>query len=260
MIKPEQLRNIIDLNKSINDEIMLIVEKDIDKYLQEGINIAETVSMKLNEMSELIQLPINDDKIGGLIVKKKNRYYCLINTMQPRAFQNFVYLHEFYHMLHSNENFDIITDNVENDIKLDERKANYYASLMLLSRDNLRKHYYHLSKDRGYDLKTTICYLMNIFKTTYKTILIRLYEIGCIEDFTILIDNFNFNINDISEHFGKLGLDKSMIEASNAKLVSNLDFYMKQAEEKGTMLEDFIDLNKTRYHEIIDKFSRAQEK
>lgn len=146
-------------------------------------------------------------------------------------------------MLHSNENFDIITNNVESEIKLDERKANYYASLMLLNRDKLRKHYYHLTKDRGYDLKTTICYLMNIFKTTYKTIIIRLYEIGCIEDFTTLIDNFN--INDISKHFHKLGLDKSMIEASNAKLISNLDFYIKQAEEKGTMLEDFIDLNKT---------------
>lgn len=255
MIKLEQLRSIINLNKSIDGEIRLIVDKDLDKYSQEGINIAETVSMKLNEMGELIQLPINDDKIGGLIVKKKNRYYFLINTKQPRSFQNFVYLHEFYHLLHSDEKFDVITNKVESEIKLDERKANYYASLMLLNKDILRAQYYYLTKDRGYDLKTSICYLMNIFKTTYKTIIIRLYEIGCIDDFKILLNNFNFNMNDISSHFEKLGLDKSMIEASNAKMVNNLDSYIMLAEEKGTMLEDFIDLNKARYYEIIEKFN-----
>lgn len=260
MIRLEQLQSILELNKRIDNKIQNEVKRDFDKYYEEGINIAETISIKLNEMAELISIPINDDKIGGLIVKKRDQYYCLINTNQPRAFQNFVYLHEFYHLLYTNdENFHVISDTIENEINIEERKANYYASLMLVSKEALRKNYYHFAKDRGFDLKTTIYYLMNLFKTTYKTILIRLFEVGCIEDFQVLFDNFNNGMQEIQENFIKLGLDQSIIQPSNATSIGKIDYYIKMVEDKETMLEDILQLNTKRYYEIIKEIKAIQE-
>jgi len=258
LIKTEQLQTIIDLNKRIHDEISKEVERDLQEYSQHGVNISETIALKLSEMCELIQLPIKDDRIGGMIIRKNSDYYCLINTEQPRAFQNFVYLHEFYHLLHGPEKFHVISGNVEDEIEIEERKANYYASLMLLNKNALRTNYYYFIKDRQFDLKTTIYYLMNLFKTTYKTILIRLYEIGCIEDFSVLYENFN-NSDDMYSSFDKHGLDKSIIEPSRTISIGKLDHYIKIAEETGSMLEDFIDLNKKQYYEIMEEIRKIQE-
>lgn len=259
MIRREQLESIIALNREIDNEVRLIAEKDLEKYSQEGINIAEAIAFKLGEMCELIQLPLNDNKIGGLIIKRDTNFYCLINTTQPRAFQNFVYLHEFYHLLHANEKFHLISDSVENETSIEERKANYYASLMLLNKEALRMSFYYLAKDRGLDLKTSIYYLMNLFKTTYKTIIIRLYEIGCIEDFSVLYENFSNDIKEIAVNFNRLGLDKSIIEPSHVTSVGNLEKYIKNAAESGTILEDFIDLNRDKYYEIMEKIRKIQE-
>jgi len=254
MIKRQQLESIISLNKEIHEEISSIVERDLAVYSQDGINIAESVALHLNEKCEFIQIPLEDKKIGGLMIKKGNNFYCMINTAQPRAFQNFVYLHEFYHLHHhAEEKIHLIQNSVENETNLDERKANYYASLMLLNKDILRRQYYYLSKDRDYDLKTCIYFLMNLFKTTYKTIIIRLYEIKCIEDFALLHDNFSYDFEEASSKFNALGLDRSIIEPSNTKSVGNIENYIKTVEEKKLMLEDFINLNKEKYYEIMKK-------
>jgi len=108
-------------------------------------------------------------------------------------------------LLHANAKFHLISDCVENDTSIEERKANYYASLMLLNKDALRMSFYHLSKDRELDLKTCIYYLMSLFKTTYKTIIIRLFEIGCIDDFSVLYENFANDITAVTANFDKLG-------------------------------------------------------
>lgn len=259
MIQKEQLESILELNKSIDAEVSRIVEQDLIKYSVPSGNIAGTIFYQLKDICEIIQLPINDDKLGGFMLKKKGNFYCFINTNQTRAFQDFVCLHEFYHLKHDQQDHDIISNTIEHEISIQERKANYYASLMLLDKEMLRKHFYHFRDDRKLDLITTICHLMSLFRTTYKTILIRLFEIGCITDFTILYENFNADKQMIYDYFSKIGLDKSIIEPSRVQSVGNLKIYIENTEQKGTMLQDMVDQNKKYYKEILKKLHLSQE-
>jgi hypothetical protein len=97
---------------------------------------------------------------------------------------------------------------------------------------------------------------MNLFKTTYKTIIIRLFEVKCIEDFAILYDNFNYDFEETYRMFDMLGLDKSIIESSNIRNIGNMDIYIKTVGENNLMLEDFINLNREKYCEIMKKIGQ----
>jgi Zn-dependent peptidase ImmA (M78 family) len=261
MIKPEHLKIIIETNQKIDNEINNLVEKDRAIYKYNGINIADRVSLIFDEKCELIQIPIKDLKIGGMIFKKRENCYCLINTAQPRVFQNFVYLHELYHLLYyKKEQFHMVSDEIENAIDLNERKANYYASLMLLEKDVLRSNYYYLIKDKRYNLCTTIYHLMNLFKVTYKTILIRLYEIRCIEDFDILYQYFiKYSKHEIYDEFKKNRLDTGILEANNTISICNLEKYIEYARENNAMLEDLININEKEYIRLMSEIKNIQE-
>lgn len=259
MIQKDQLESIIEMNKSIDSEISKIVELDLIKYSAPSGNIAGNIFYQLKEICEIIQLPINNDKLGGFMLKKKGNFYCFINTNQTRAFQDFIYLHEFYHLEHDKQDHDIISNAIEHEIAIKERKANYYASLMLLDKETLRKYFYHFRDDRKLDLISTICHLMSIFRTTYKTILIRLFEIGCIADFTVLYENFNVDKKTIYDYFSNIGLDKSIIEPSRVQVVGNLKMYIENTQQNGTMLQDIVDQNNKHYKEIMKKLYLSQE-
>lgn len=263
MIEKENLQRILELNKQIDDEINSIVKKDLSGLYDDNINIIQNINLKMEDDFNIIKYPINNKELGGFVYKTDNNLFCFINSHQPRNFQNFVLIHEYYHMSHHDNleknKIDTVLLNEEESINLIERKANYYASLMLL--DSLRENYNKFIKDRKFILEDTICYLIDLYKVPKKTILIRLYELECIT-FDELYDNFNNNIENLQNRFNKLGLDTSILEPSNVVKFDDIDKEFKKARKSGAMLESFLDQNESYYRELLKslevKFKNGQ--
>ena len=77
----------------------------------------------------LIQLPIDNHYLSGAIFVRDGKRIPLINTALPRANQYFTAWHEIYHLLFDEVSFDHL---IESEILMEERKAEYFAALMLL--------------------------------------------------------------------------------------------------------------------------------
>lgn len=251
MIEKEDLKRILDLNKQIESEIKPIAERDSFNFSEKNISIIQNINLKMEENFSIIKYPVKNNEFGGFVYKTDNNLFCFINSNQPRNFQNFVLIHEYYHLTH-NESLekniiDAILLNGEESIKLSERKANYYASLILL--ESLRENYNKFITDRKFTLEDTLCYLIDLYRVPKKTILIRLCELDCI-DFNDLYDNFNNDIDSLKENFKKLGLDSSILEPSNVIKFDDIEEAFKEARKTGCMLEGFLDQNEAYYDEL----------
>ena len=248
MIEKKELERILDLNKQIDDEIKPIAGIDLSDFHDKNISIIQSINLKMEESFNIIRFPVKTPDLGGFVYKTDNNLFCFINSNQPRNFQNFVLMHEYYHLTH-NESLekniiDAILSNEEESIKLSERKANYYASLILLK--SLRENYNKFRADRKFTLDETLCYLIDLYKVPKKTILIRLHELSCIS-FDELYDNFNNDVDSLKSNFKKLGLDCSILEPSNVVKFDDIDEEFKKARETGSMLESFIEQNEAYY-------------
>ena len=251
MIRKEELERILELNKQIDNEIKNIVKKDFLDFYDENISIIQNINLKIEEEFNIIKYPINNKELGGFVYKTDNNLFCFINSNQPRNFQNFVLIHEYYHIIHDHNleknKINTVLLNEEESINSIERKANYYASLMLL--ESLRENYNKFIDDRKFTLEETLCYLIDLYKVPKKTILIRLFELGCI-NFDELYSNFNNDIDDLKEKFTKLGLDIAILEPSNVVKFDDINEEFNKARETGSMLESFLDQNELYYKKL----------
>ena len=129
----------------------------------------------------------------------------LINTALPRANQYFTAWHEIYHLLFDEVSFDHL---IESETLMEERKAEYFAALMLLG--NLMPYFEGL-KDMDFQAKAFQC--MNAFQSPYKAVLISLYESAVKNGNTAIAEevkeNFDVQVEDIAHRFRDLGLDDS---------------------------------------------------
>lgn len=253
MINKDNLKRVLDLNTHIKKEIEPIVRKDFREFYDENVSIIQKVYLRLEDEFIIIKYPIDIKELGGFIYKTENHSFCFINSNQVRIFQNFVLIHEYYHLTHENlkkHKIDSILSNEEESIVLEERKANYYASLMLLT--SLRENYNSFVKDRKFTFQKAICYLIDLYKVPKKTILIRLHELGCI-DFETLYANFYNDIDNLKKQFKIFGLDTSILEKSSVIKLDNIEEEFKKAKDTGAMIETFLEQNESYYKELLEK-------
>lgn len=259
MILRDELKGILELNKQISSDVEPMVKRDFYSFYDENISIIQNVYLKLEKECIIIKYPITIDELGGFVYKTDNHSFCFINSNQPRAFQNFVLIHEYYHLNHEEiekNKIDMVLSNEEESINLRERKANYYASLILLQ--SLRENYNRFINDRKFTIEETLCYLIDLYKVPKKSILIRLHELGCI-DFDTLYENFHNDIDSLKKQFISLGLDTSILESSNAIKLDNIHEEFKKAEDTGAMLETFLIQNKE-YYKVLENKLKANYK
>ncbi|MEY8763882.1 MULTISPECIES: hypothetical protein [Clostridium] len=108
-------------------------------------------------------------------------------------------------------------------MKLNERKADYFAARMLLG--DVYRYYYSLENDKFIN-KIVRC--MNVFKAPYKAVLIQLYE-DAIDVFNdiglkrLVIENFDKKPENLIELFEKLELDTDLVKPSNIISFGGLD-------------------------------------
>ncbi|MCK4258843.1 MAG: ImmA/IrrE family metallo-endopeptidase, partial [Halanaerobiales bacterium] len=162
--------------------------------------------------------------------------------------QRYILAHEYYHFLDvkgEDKYFDGIFIDDAND-NLNERKADYFATLLLLDENQVRHRFENLKK-LEYSFEEIVCKLMNVFKVPYKMMSIRLLEIGLIKD-SDLISNRMLDYNKTEKLFDELGLDKFILVRTTTIKFGNIKIYLKLAEKE--MLEEDYN-NALKYYENI---------
>lgn len=236
-ITASNLDAVVQQNQFIHDDIQ-------NKTLQirTGINTlqvssAPQLALQLLKQRGLIQLPINDPHLGGAIYVKGSTLVPFLNTALPRANQYFTAWHEVYHLYFDEVSFNhfIGTDNI-----MEERKADYFSSLMLLG--NLMPYFNGLSE---MDFISKVFHCMDTFQAPYKAVLISLYESawknGNEAVMKAVKEHFNAPLTDIVTRFRELGLDDKLVTPSNILNISKLSSKIQQAQKESPELTYHVD-------------------
>ena len=217
-ITAANLDEVIKGNEVIEKQIKQSASLIWSKYNPMQINSPIQLALQILKPYGLIQLPIDNRYLSGAIFIRDEKRIPLINTALPRANQYFTAWHEIYHLLFDEVSFDHL---IESEILMEERKAEYFASLMLLG--NLMPYFKGLS-DMDFQAKAFQC--MNVFQAPYKAVLISLYESAVKNGNTVIAkevkENFDVQMKDIVRRFRNLGLDDSLVKPSYVVNVSFL--------------------------------------
>lgn len=138
---------------------------------------------------EVLLYPIQDRELCGFVCNYKGKGFLYINTYLPLEKQIFTAGHELYHWFQQDSvqrQAHLTTDkNIEYDNTLEEKKANLFSALLLVPTDALERELKVLEVSNKRDLSLLIiAKLMNTFAVPYKAIIMRLFEIGLLNDKT----------------------------------------------------------------------------
>ena len=98
-ITSNNLDQIIKINRSIEGDIQHCINEIYRRYNNTRINSPEKLAFKILNDYNLIQIPIEDEYLGGKVEVRNNKKIPIINTSQPRVYQYFIAWHEVYHIL-----------------------------------------------------------------------------------------------------------------------------------------------------------------
>jgi len=190
----EQLLNIIKFNEENAREIQMdcnLFYEMMGRSSAVVLSDIQTISRVLFENAgyKLIRLPLKNKEIGAFLLKLNNAKYVVLNTSKSCANNNFALGHELYHtLIQRNEEYnsaEVYMENYEDNPI--EKKANAFSGSILMPKEDFivtsklvtgmnsdditRIHEY------ANDLLTVLT-LVNNYKTTYMSVLIRCYECG----------------------------------------------------------------------------------
>jgi len=149
--------------------------------------VRDSIFDMLDEQVKLIMFPVEDDDFCGFICKHKGEQFIYINTYLPLEKQIFAIGHEFYHLIKDrNREFELLKSSIlnqEGDIEIEDKQANLFSALLLVPEESLLKQLNLLRVNNKKNLTMKkILKLMNTFAVPYKTIILRLYEIGMLSE------------------------------------------------------------------------------
>lgn len=239
---------LLKMNRSIHEE----VQKDIDFYLQykqpSGHDRINGGFHFIQKNTLFLQVPSDDLSLGGFLIDYGHVTCCYINSSQPRVNQHFILFHEIYHLLkgiqHQVAHF-VSTE--QTGVSLEERKADYFASLLLMPEQEMRNFFATIQDD---ELPFQIYKAMNQFKAPYKSVLIRMLELKIVLTQDKFIELFDDNI-ELSAHFAKAGLDKGIVEPSHVFNIPNLDAVITKNRLNEFMPDSTNQKNKQLFAQII---------
>jgi hypothetical protein len=217
-ITSDNLDEVVRKNIEIHDDMLQKAILVRTNWNSMQINSSVQLAMHILRMYGLIEVPIDNENWSGAIYVKSEKKIPVINTAQPRANQYFTAWSEIYHLI-----FDqvLLGRIIEKETVLEERKADYFASLMLMG--NLLSYYYLLA---NMDFTTKVFHCMDTFKAPYKAVLISLYEAALQNGNTEILEqvrrNFDVHIYNIDARFRAVGLDDSLVKPSNVVNVTAL--------------------------------------
>ena len=164
--------------------------QNLGQYRKTNQILREDIFNILEKNSKVLYYPYNDDEVCAFIVRRKGKFFTVINTQIPLEKQIFAAAHELYHLWYSKvDKWDLLHNMiVENQIESnesiskEEAKANRFAAEFLVPKTLLINEIdaRRLKKDK-LEVKDIIG-LMDVFLMPYKTIVRRLFEIDLISE------------------------------------------------------------------------------
>lgn len=228
-ITADNLEQVIQKNKVIRQEIeqcVMLVKTTCNRM---QVSSPPQLAIQLLRTYGLIQMPIENPYLSGAIYVKNEKRIPFINTALPRVNQYFTAWHELYHIIFDMVSFDHL---IESDTTMEERKAECFASKMLLG--NLIPYFTELPDNMDFQAKVFNC--MAVFQTPYKAVLIALYEAASQINNVMLMNlvkkNFDSMHVNIAERFLELGLDNTLVLPSNVLDVSSLQSKIRERIQK----------------------------
>lgn len=231
-ITASNLDAVVCQNQLIHDDIQnkTLQIRTVINTLQ--VSSAPQLALQLLRQRGLIQVPVDDPHFGGAIYVKGEKLVPFLNTALPRANQYFTAWHEVYHLYFDEVSFDhfIGTDNI-----MEERKADYFSSLMLLG--NLMPYFNGLTE---MNFVSKVFYCMDTFQAPYKAVLISLYESakanGNESVMKAVKEHFDEQFVDMASRFRDLGLDDTLVTPSNILNLTRLSSKIQQAQKESPEL------------------------
>lgn len=228
-ITANNLDQVIQKNKEIKQEIERCTILVHTTFNRMQVSSPPQLALQLLRTYGLIQMPVDDLYLSGAIYVRENKRIPFINTALPRVSQYFAAWHELYHILFDVVSFDHF---IEAETTIEERKAEYFASMMLLG--NLMSYFQELPEEMDFHSKVYNC--MAVFQTPYKAVLIALYEMAAQMNNSVLMNtikrNFDNDHKNAAEWFDEIGLDSTLVMPSYIVDVSSLHAKIKECEQK----------------------------
>ena len=246
----------ISLNQ-LGDEDIDFIRAEVDKRLGEAKKgnqiIRDTIFYILELNARVLYYPVEDEDICGFSVQYKEKKFVFINTFIPLEKQIFAAAHELFHIWYSDIAKgwllkSVILDNQDisdPEIQKEDIKANRFAAEFLMTKTVLINEMDIRSIKKDNLNLQHLVELMDIFMVPYKTIVLRLYEIGYLDEKSC--KEF-LNTPDRDDNTGvlynqkKLSLCKRNNERDKRIKLDKCTFYSIEAYEKGS-----INLQKLKY-------------
>ncbi len=184
LLKTSIYKNNINLFNDIEDKVNSFIERYVGYgvILQDDIfNIIQTFSKDI----QFIRFPIKDSEICGFICNYKEKSFIYINTYLPLEKQIYTAAHELFHLIYNLDQLDVTNHLIKDEdleIVENEQQANLFAALLLVPKMILIKKLEIMKIDSKNIETKDIIKLMDIFAVPYKTIVLRLFEIGFIKE------------------------------------------------------------------------------
>lgn len=250
IITANNLDIVVEKNKEIKDDVLEKAIRLQENPLVMKVNSLPSLALLILNKYGLIQMPIEDKFLSGAIFVKDGKIIPVINTALPRANQYFTAWHEIYHLMFDKVSFDHFIE-IEN--ALEERKAEYFASCMLLN--GINEYFINIPE---MDFISKIFYCMATFQAPYKAVLVSLYEFASLSKNENLENKikevFDLQFPDIPDRFRNLGLDDSLVKPSFVVNISSLQEKIKKSERENPELNYHKD-NEEYLKNIIDEIT-----
>lgn len=190
----EQLLNIIKFNEENSREIQLACNLFYEMMGRDSavvLSDIQTISRVLFEKVgyKLVRLPLKSKEIGAFLLKLNDAKYVVLNTSKIVANNNFALGHELYHtLIQQDEEYnsaEIYMENYEDNPI--EKKANAFSGSIIMPKNDFILTSTLLNKLPSTGVSNihkyasdllNILTLMNNYKTTYMSVVIRCYECG----------------------------------------------------------------------------------
>ena len=254
-ITSKNLDEVVKRNSLIHRELEQKAQIVRANFNQMQLYSSPQLALQILASYGLIQMPIDNAYLSGAIFMKNGVRIPVINTALPRVNQYFTAWHEIYHLLFDKVSFDLMIDT---DTIMEERKAEHFASLMLLG--NLIPYYFTLPE---MDFLSKVFYCMSAFQAPYKAVLIGLYEGACQngnqELRNLVLAWFDHQFPDIAERFCKLGLDDTLVTPSNVINLNSLYSRIAQTQKQEPHLNYHGD-NMDHFQKLLKELYRSVDK
>lgn len=187
---------------------------------------------------EVLQIPLKDAEIGALYHEVNGKKYILLNTSLNQSNNNFAMAHELFHVFFHTENGNGETERYIEQYQDNEEDlmANAFAGNILMPRQAFIDYYLRLNELAekqnivGIDAEltkklTTVVLLMLNFKTTYMSVVVRLYELN------LLSQNDKRTMKMLAQEIGENNLRECIHEISELRCYVDRLFYPAQIND-----------------------------